>query len=294
MRKSLLKIIILCFILSVIFTAFSITFADNEYQCIIEDDYDLLTDEEEAKLKEYMIPITEYGNAIFHTTGDNRVFVETYADNYYHSKFSLRSSGVVFVIDMGQRQVCVFSDGFIHRFVTNQKADVICDNIYTYAKRGDYFGCAQNAFKQIYNVLKGEQIAEPLRIASGIAVSIILAFFITYIVVMNKYRVKPADQKQLIKNCNVAFAAGQVSVVKTGEHRVYNPPSSSSGGGGGGRWWPEAVLLAVAEAMDFNIIKKYSSKIARVFFIKRGRLFDCNILLFWKSFFLFFLWNIYL
>ena len=43
----------------------------NNYKVIYEDDAKLLSEDEKEKLKEVMIPLTEYGNILFKTINDN-------------------------------------------------------------------------------------------------------------------------------------------------------------------------------------------------------------------------------
>ena len=117
---------------------------------------------------------------------------------------------------------------------TDNKADIITDNIYKYASRKEYYECAYNAFDQIETILDGGKIAEPMRHISNAVVSIVLAFFVNFFIVLGASKIKKANAAEIIKNCDVEFEASNVSGSKTGTHKVYSPVSESSGGSSGG------------------------------------------------------------
>lgn len=210
------------------------TVIDNgTYKIIINDYAELLTDEEEQQLINDMIPLTEYGHIAFETINENYTSTANYAREKYHSMFGTES-GSLFLIDMDNRYIYIFSDGNNYKYITNSKADIITDNIYTYATRGEYYECASMAYSQMYTVLSGGKIAEPMRYISNIIISIVIAFYINIIIVMSKAKIPPASFMEILNSCNISFAATNITAEKSGTHRVYSPPSSSGGSGGGG------------------------------------------------------------
>lgn len=217
----------------------SISENKNGHTLLIEDDANLLTEEEEEKLKEKMKPLTKYGHIVFKSISTNPKYsTKEFANDFYYSKFG-NESGTIFIIDMDKRMIYIVSAGENYKHITDSKADIITDNIYRYASRKEYYECAEKAFEQIGIVLDGGKIAEPMRHASNVVISIVLAFFINFFIVLNASKLKKAANSEVLKNCDIAFEAGNVSGAKTGTHKVYSPPSSSSsggssGGGGGG------------------------------------------------------------
>lgn len=217
----------------------SISENKNGHTLLIEDDANLLTPEEEEKLKEKMKPLTKYGHIVFKSISTNPKYsTKEFANDFYYSKFG-NESGTIFIIDMDKRMIYIVSAGENYKHITDSKADIITDNIYRYASRKEYYECAEKAFEQIGIVLDGGKIAEPMRHASNVVISIVLAFFINFFIVLNASKLKKAANSEVLKNCDIAFEAGNVSGAKTGTHKVYSPPSSSSsggssGGGGGG------------------------------------------------------------
>ena len=204
-----------------------------KYQVVIADNADLLTPEEENRLYDQIVPLSEFGNIVFASTREGIQSTQSYAQDYYHSRFG-SDSGTLFLIDMGTREIYIFSDGNNYNIITSNKAYIITDNVYRYATNGDYYLCASEAFEQIGLLLNGHKIAEPMRYISNTFIALSIAAFINFFIVMNKSRLKKSSEKEIIRNCKVKFDIGEINVAKTGTKKVYRPPSSSSGGSSGG------------------------------------------------------------
>lgn len=68
---------------------------------------------------------------------------QQYADDFYdEGDFGTRSdhSGVLFLIDMDNREIYVSTSGTMIRFLTDRRIDQMLDRAYTYAADGDYAG----------------------------------------------------------------------------------------------------------------------------------------------------------
>lgn len=207
----------------------------GKYRLVIEDDADLLTDEEEKELIKDMRPLTEYGNIAFKSISSNNTTTEVFARQYYHNTFGQGvSNGSLFLIDMDNREIYIFSDGTNYNVITNSKAYIITDNIYKDATAGNYYSCAKEAYKEMNTLLEGGKILEPMRHISNGVLAVVISFFITFIMVLSSSRIKKANNSEVIKNCDVAFNASNIVGIKTGTHRVYSPVSESSGGSSGG------------------------------------------------------------
>ncbi len=138
---------------------------------------------------------------------------------------------------MYTRYMYIRNNGGIDKIITNQKSDLITDNNYIYATNKEYFECASRTFDQIYTLLEGGKISEPMRHISNSILAIYIAFMFCYFILMNKVKVK----KQIkLKKYNKSFEVGTGDAKYIGDRKVYTPPSSSggsggsSGGGGGG------------------------------------------------------------
>jgi uncharacterized protein len=137
----------------------------------------------------------------------------------------------MFLIDMDNRNIYIFSDGSNYKVITDSKENIITDNVYKYASTSKYFDCASNAFSQMNTLLNGKKISEPMRYISSAIVAIIAAFFINFFYILGKSKIKDASVSEIIKNCDVKFDVSNIDVKKTGTHRVYSPISNTSGGG---------------------------------------------------------------
>ena len=206
---------------------------DTGYFALIEDDADLLETTEEMDLLDDMKKITEYSSVAFHSTDNNSQTVEYYAEDYLHHVIGY-GAGVVFVIDMDNRKVCVYSDGPSYGKITTAKADTITDNVYRYASNSDYYGCASEAFDEIYMVLGDQRIAQPMKYIGNALLALLAALFINYRLVIALSKAKKQDNDLMATQAFKRLNATPPKAVKTHTTKVYNPPSSSSGGGGGG------------------------------------------------------------
>ena len=143
----------------------------------------------------------------------------------------------LFLIDMKNRYIYIFSDGENYNTITSDKAEIITDNVYRYASRGDYYECASRAFHQINTLLLGGKISEPMRIITNVLLSLYIGFFICFLFALVTFNAKK-DNYLLSGNYVKAFAMANFAAAVVGTHKVYNPPSDSgsgfSGGGGGG------------------------------------------------------------
>lgn len=202
---------------------------NTKYRLIIEDDANLLSDNQIKDLETKMMNLTEYGNVAFKSISVNGNTASGYASNYYHSKFNAES-GTLFLIDMYNREIFIFSDGHNYKVVNNKKALSITDNVYRYASRKDYYNCAYQAFDQVETLLNGDKIFEPMKNIDNILLSITLASFISFFYAISRSSIKRASVKEIINNCSVDFKISNIYAHKIGTHKVYNPRSSDSGG----------------------------------------------------------------
>lgn len=208
---------------------------ETGYDILIEDDADLLTDEEKNLLADTMERVSYYGNVAFKSIGYNPQSTSSYARSYFHELFgSGVVNGTLFLIDMDNRELYLFSDGDIYRTVTTSYANVITDNIYTYASDGDYFTCADNAFDQVASLLEGQKIAMPMKYISNALLALLLAAMLNYFLVSFLSRSRKCSDEELLSVSQVSFTFRNAAAKKTTTTKVYNPASSGSGGGSSG------------------------------------------------------------
>ena len=214
---------------------------DTGYRAVILDELGLMSDAEHDKLLEDMKAVTQYGNVAFWSTNEyTRQEVEQ-ARLKRRELFGL-TSGTIFVVNMNVRKISLQNYGFIESLLPSSKANTITNNVRNYATRGDYYGCASGAYRQVVTLMEGNRIAQPMKYLSNACIALMLGLMLMLLLVFRHASsfVKPSTKELL-----TAAGAGAVSVfalntVKTGSERKYSPPSSDSGGsscsscGGGG------------------------------------------------------------
>lgn len=216
-----------------------VTNEDTGYQVCIEDDAELLTEEERRDLGRQMLNITKYGNVMLKTIDENSGSTPGYAKSLYRERFG-SSSGTLFLIDMDNRNIWIRNGGRISYIITDDYSDTITDNCYTYASRGDYYGCAQRAFSQIESVLKGQRIAQPMKYICNALLAVLLSLLLTLGLVRLLARHTAPSQGDLLQAAAHEFWLNDPQAAYTHTTKKYDPPSSdssssgSSGGGGGG------------------------------------------------------------
>ena len=209
------------------------TNSETGYSVIIEDNASLLSNDEKIQLAETMKDITPYGDVAFKSIDYNPYSTETYIERYYNSIFGT-GSGTVFLIDMDNRNIWIYSDGSIYSTITTAYANVITDNVYTYASDRDYFSCANKAFIQEAALLQGRRISQPMKYISNALLAIAIAILINYFIVRQTSRVRKASDNEIVNGVFANNAFNNVSVNFIRQTRTYSPRSSSSSGSSGG------------------------------------------------------------
>ena len=204
---------------------------ETNYSVVMDDRENLLSDEEETNLLSYMTSLTKYGNAAFVSIKCDSM-TSSCANSYYHEVFK-QNSGTIFMIDMNHRIIYIFSDGANYNMITDNKAEIITDNVYTYASAGDYYSCAQKAFKQIGTVLDGGKILEPMRYITNMFLALFLGFLICFVIVIITSLNKKTSIRDKRKNYIYNLALANFVATENGTTKVFNPVIDSSTGSSG-------------------------------------------------------------
>ena len=238
LRKAL---IILCMLAALCLTACGHHAKPEERgRLYIEDVSDLLSDEEESGLRSEMEKLLEYGSAAFVSVGDARysgynAYDSSAAGRYAKQKYEELigpESGLLFLIDMDNREIYIYTYGFIGDYVSRSKARSITDNVYRYATDKQYGTCATKAFEQINTLMNGGKIAESMRYISNAFVAVLIALLINMLALRalnRKKEVTAAEVADANKN-TVQFRHKGLDIIS---RKVVVLRSSSSGGRGG-------------------------------------------------------------
>lgn len=208
---------------------------DENQLMVIEDKAGLLKSGQEEMLKEHMKPITEYGGVAFVTCDYNSQSAAKFAEKKFREYFG-KSSGTVFLIDMDNRKIYIFSDGAIYNTITSSKAEAITDNIYKLATRGQYYQCAADAFDQMAVLLQGGQIPQPMKHICNALLALAMALVVVFFIANQRTRIKKDTEEAIFKEgVSKAFTLGspyKKELLK--EKKVRHTESSGGSGGGGG------------------------------------------------------------
>ena len=209
---------------------------ETGYTLVIHDEAGLLTDSAEiAEVQEAMRGVTAYANVGFMTYpsgGSNSRNSATKAQVWGDSVFGSSARFTVFIIDMKNRHLDIYASRPISGILTAAEENSIADNVYKLASNGKYGKCAAQAFEQIEKVLKGEQIATPMKYVSNALLAVIAAILVAYLLISGWAR---KEQETSMPTVVKAAAAGAATMVLANKvKKVVHHESSGGGGFGGG------------------------------------------------------------
>lgn len=207
---------------------------ESGYYVVIDDAAGLFSDYEFDRLYETMEPISADGNVVLLTYSFDAGDTETYANEYAVETFGSDANSMLFVIDMNNRILTVWSRGTVEKKITNTIGSIITDNVYTYAKDGDYFTTANEAFKQMKDVLEGNRIAQPMKYIGNACLAVLLGLLLTYFIARKMSSTSKASNSELLDSMFSQFELNNPRVDFAYETKEYSPKSSGSGGGGFG------------------------------------------------------------
>ncbi|MBO7697561.1 MAG: TPM domain-containing protein [Erysipelotrichaceae bacterium] len=224
------KVLILISLLCVLFTPFKIS-AEKNYRIVIEDNEDLLTATEESMLYSKMEYISEYGNVGF-VTVSQYTSTDQYARNKYRELFG-RESGMLFVIDMGRRNIWIYCDGAIYRIINKPYANTITDNVYRMASKQEYYRCAYEVFDEAQTLLEGGRISQPMKYISNVFIALVMALLANFIYLAIQRSEDGNNAEDMVKAMSTGVSVGIISKVMTSSRKTRHVESSGGSGGGG-------------------------------------------------------------
>lgn len=204
---------------------------DTGYEAVIEDQAGLFTEGEMAQIIEAMGEVTAYGNAVCLTADENFYSASYLAQEYYEECFGYES-GTIFLIDMDNREICIYSCGTVYKTITSSKADTITDNVYKLASDEEYADCAIKAFGQMATLLSGGKIAQPMKYIGNALMAILIALLINFIIIYTTARMN--KKQNVVDGAKASVLYTKAKPVFIGQTRIYSPRSKGDGGGGPG------------------------------------------------------------
>ena len=205
------------------------------YDAYIGDYADLLTDEQEQELYAIMAEGVGYGNMVFMTIDDAQGYkTKDYIEMIYQTEDIFKDTDAVFyMIDMDNRLLWITGYGADRKLITPDYGNLITDNVYKYAKSGDYAKCANEGYRQIVQRLSGSRVSGALRGVGNLCIAVIIAEILCFAVAYATSAAKKTDADEILENIERMENIQKPGVKKTGRRKIYDPPSSSSGSSGG-------------------------------------------------------------
>ncbi len=218
--------------------------AESSFTFWIDDEAGLLTDTQTEQLRSDFAELTAYMNAALVTTEQTEQTTSRFAERYAESRYG-NLPAVLFFIDMGQREIYVYSNGSALKTITRADGRAITDNIYTLASRKDYYGCADAAFRQVLALLQGEKLARPVKHITNALIALLAAVLINYAFLAISRASKRSsvikgdvsvsvDRNQKKNFFRGAALAGVLVGAMLSQRKIYHESSSGGHSGGGG------------------------------------------------------------
>lgn len=223
--------------LFLLFAFLSVNVFAEPLKPIIQDNADLLSEEEEQLLYHVMEPITEFGGVAFVTNKDEYSGSADDLAYRYCLSFFDNQSGVVFLLDMYNRRIQLYSTGKIYDSMGRMWSDIIADKVYQHATDEEYFICAQKTFSMIITILNGGKVGAPMRYVSFILLSIAMTLLVMFIILYSsRKKAKFGEKFNLLTEPDKKELVIEVlERTKTKETRISHSSSSGGGRSGGGR-----------------------------------------------------------
>ena len=204
------------------------------FRAVYDDAACLISDSRQIEqIKSAMLSVTEYANCAFVTSTGSGTNYMTYAWNYGLQTFGSQASWTVFLIDMGSRQLVIRNSNSLKDIITSADSDTITDNVYRMASRGNYAGCAAEAFAEIYALLQGGAIKRPMKYISAVLIAVLLGVLIVFLCLAGARNAKRARQIRSLA-ATAIVTGGAVFLGKNLIRKVHHSTSSHGGFGGGG------------------------------------------------------------
>ena len=216
----------------------SVRAAENAsgYRAVIQDDADLLSDAEEAKLLSELEGNLQYGNMAVITLpkGNSYGGAQNAAERLTWEYFQ-DVDGATFVIDMETRYLYLYTYGSVMKVISVSDCDSITDNVYKQASRADYYGCASEAMAQVRKLLEGHQIARPMMIILTVLMALFIGAFLMYLIMKSTMKIPKPSHAELAAAARTSFRRSEVMAEKGATSTIYSPlPKATYSSGGGG------------------------------------------------------------
>lgn len=195
----------------------------------VYDFADLLTETEEEEIYNRIIKFIDKSNidmVVVTIDENNKSSSMVYADDFYdYNDFGIgdKKDGILFLIDMDNRNMWISTTGSAIRKYSDEKIDSILDATYNKISNQDYYGC-------ILEFIDNSTSKFPI----GAILSVSLVGTVIFVIIgCFKHRTirKAVQAKQYLNKDSFKLTENEERFITTHTTKVYDPPSSSGGGG---------------------------------------------------------------
>lgn len=209
--------------------------AENGNAVQVLDEAALFSADDIAEIAEGLKSFTAFGNALVATTGVNdHATVKQLAVSFYDRAFGI-SEGAVFLIDMDDREIYLYTEGDLYKKLSVKRAMAITDNVYKYASNEKYGECAKQAFAQATRVLEGGRIAEKLKYWGNGMLALILSLMVNYTILRRTSYIKH-DGEEDTKLCTDLLKLTFLEEKSIEDRKKKSPDMRLAGTSWGGRY----------------------------------------------------------
>lgn len=245
--KNIVSWVSICLML--IFTAMPVLATEYQVEDTSRKVYDyaeLMSREENEKLEAYARELSEKYSADFIVvtiTENNRISSQDFADRFFDDNYFGQTDGgreygagdgVVFLIDMQNREYALSTAGLLHKAMGGKEENKLLDAVASPMKSGNYYEACRMALSMSSSDVKSYQNSKIWipALASFVVASVITAITLGVMVSFSKKSV-PASEAGRYMVLD-SFRITRKEEWKTGSHTAVTPiPQSSNGGGSG-------------------------------------------------------------
>ncbi len=240
MKKRTCKLFLMLFIFTfTLLFSYDVNAADTLNPETVFDYADLLTTDEENRLRDYAKDFEQYEISIIFLTTNNAQGKSSmnYSNDFYDTNH-FRPDGVLFMIDMDNRNIYIDTVGKYISMLEND-IDYALDISYTYATDGEYYTCFQTMSEAICTEIENHEnpILGAFRFSIFtflLAAVIAIIIVIILIVIHNQANNKTAAERYI----GSSFHVNDRNTIYKGTRKEVIPgyyKQNTNNGGGSGR-----------------------------------------------------------
>lgn len=233
MKKVLIVLLFLALLLAMPLSVYAKDNVQYQANIYIDDQMDLLTSSQEAKLEAMNIeadfPLSIVIVTVYSLDGKSPA---QYANNYYEG-LNHAPNGLLFLLSMEERDWYMLTDGEVHDIISDSDCQVIAERFLPQLSSGNYYEAFDQFLTNLPNDLDNSYSFMMLLIA--IAIGLIVGLIVLLIMRSQMNTAKPQRSATgYVKDGSYNLNTHLDFFLYSRITKTPRPKSTSSGGGGGG------------------------------------------------------------